>query len=75
MARKEPHMSTWPPGFTPQPPDPPQRHPLRYLRMRQTQLDNGVTGTMLGTFADLGSNAADPSKARLAVPPKRKRSG
>ena len=65
-------MSTWPPGYTPQPPDAPTKHPLRYLRMRQTQLDNGVTGTMTETFKAPASNIADTSKGRVQLPKGRK---
>lgn len=63
---------TWPPGFTPDPTPPRStRGPLHYLRMRQTALDRGYTGTMVDTFRDPASNISDPSKARLAVPAKK----
>lgn len=63
---------TWPPGFTPDPTPPrASRGPLHYLRMRQTALERGHTGTMVDTFKNPASNIPDPSKARLALPPKK----
>lgn len=63
---------TWPPGFTPDPtPLKPSRGPLQYLRMRDTQLSRGNTGTMVETFRNAASNIPDPSKARLALPAKK----
>ena len=65
----------WPPGYEPKPHEPKPLHPLRYLRMRQTALENGATGTMLHTFKSPTANVANPEKARLDIPRKQKRGG
>lgn len=63
----------WPPGFVAEPVPKPGRSPLQYLRMRQTALSRGHTGTIVDAFKAPNSNIPDPAKARLDVPARRKK--